>query len=345
MDGYRLAVARGAVWRSRSDKLMAARSNRMSRRIKTAEAYSRGSADDLFAALAPLLRVRPVLEDFCRFGGPWRAPHEAAGNGLAYFHIVTRGSCRIERRDSDVITLEAGDVLLLPHGEKHVVGSCTKGPAGTITIEYRNAIRAKSTAGKKTDTEIICGRLRFEAGEDNVLVAALPDTMVLRTVERPSVERFRRILMDIREELDSEDPGSNLIATNLASALFVMMIRLHLQQVPERRSMLSLLQNRATSRAVIAMLKAPSKDWTLDDMAAAAVTSRVTLVRAFRSACGLAPMAYLGALRLDLARRRLSETKDSMGEVAATVGYKSEGALSKAFLRRFGVRPGAVRQR
>jgi AraC family transcriptional regulator, activator of mtrCDE len=177
-----------------------------------------------------------------------------------------------------------------------------------------------------------------------VLVAALPDTMVLRTVERPSVERFRRILMDIREELDSEDPGSNLIATNLASALFVMMIRLHLQQVPERRSMLSLLQNRATSRAVIAMLKTPSKDWTLDDMAAA-VTSRVTLVRAFRSASGLAPMAYLCALRLDLARRRLSETKDSMGEVAATVGYKSEGALSKAFLRRFGVRPGAVRQR
>jgi AraC family transcriptional regulator, activator of mtrCDE len=278
----------------------------------------------------------------------WRTmagAHEAAGNGLAYFHIVTRGSCRIERRDSDVITLEAGDVLLLPHGEKHVVGSCTKGPAGTITIEYRNAIRAKSTGSNKTDTEIICGRLCFEAGEDNVLAAALPDTMVLHTAERPSVERFRRILMDIREELDSEDPGSNLIATNLASALFVMMIRLHLQQVPERRSMLSLLQNRTTSKAVIAMLKAPSKDWTLDDMAAAAVTSRVTLVRAFRSVSGLAPMAYLGALRLDLARRRLSETKDSMGEVAATVGYKSEGALSKAFLRRFGVRPGAVRQR
>src|SRR5258708_18156915 len=58
--------------------------------------------------------------------------------------------------------------------------------------------------------------------------------MVLRTVEQPSVERLRRLLMDIRDELDNEDPGSNLIATNLASAIFVMMIRLHLQQVPER---------------------------------------------------------------------------------------------------------------
>jgi AraC family transcriptional activator of mtrCDE len=317
----------------------------MSRRIKSADAYSRASADDLFAALAPLLQVRPVLEDFCKFGGPWRSPHAAAGNGLASFHIVTRGSCRIERRDCCMTTLEAGDVLLLPHGEKHVVASCTAGAGGMITTEYRNAIRAKSIAGKETDTEVICGRLCFAAGEDNALVAALPDTMVLRTFEPPSVERFRRLLMDIREELDNENPGSNLIATNLASALFVMMIRLHLQQLPERRSMLSLLQNRTTSRAVIAMLKASSRDWTLDDMAAAAVTSRGTLIRAFRGASGLAPMAYLGALRLDLAKRRLSDTKDSMGEVAATVGYKSEGALSKAFLRRFGIRPGAVRQR
>jgi AraC family transcriptional activator of mtrCDE len=284
-----------------------------------------------------------VLEDFCKFGGPWRSPHAAAGDGLAYFHIVTRGSCRIER-DSSVITLEAGDVLLLPHGEKHVVSSCTEG-VGEITTEFRNAIRAKSTVGKETDTELICGRLCFEAGEDNALVAALPDAIVLRTVEQPLVERFRRLLMDIRDEIDNEDPGSNLIATNLATALFVMMIRFHLRQVPERRSMLSLLQNRTSSRAVIAMLKAPSKDWTLDDIAAAAVTSRGTLVRAFRRASGLAPMAYLAALRLDLARRRLSETKDSMGEVAAAVGYKSEGALSKAFLRRFGIRPGAVRQR
>ena len=317
----------------------------MSRRIKSLDVQSAESAADLFAGLAPLLKVRPVLEDFCRFGGAWQSPHAASGNGSAYFHIVTRGSCRIERQDSDVMTLGAGDVFLLPHGTKHVVRSRTKGPDAAIATEYRNAIRAKSTVGAQPDTEIICGRLWFEAGDDNALVAALPDTIVMRTVGQESVERFRRLLTDIRDELDSEIVGSNVIATNLASALFVMMLRLHLLQVPERRSMLSLLHDRTTSRAVVAMLKEPSKDWTLNDMAEAAITSRVTLVRAFRRVSGLAPMAYLAALRLDLARHRLSETNDSIGEVAATVGYKSEGAFSKAFLRRFGLRPGAVRQR
>jgi AraC family transcriptional activator of mtrCDE len=54
-------------------------------------------------------------------------------------------------------------------------------------------------------------------------------------------------------------------------------------------------------------------------------------------------MTYLAGLRLDLARQRLAGTDDPISEVAASVGYQSEGALSKAFLRKFGVRPGAVR--
>jgi AraC family transcriptional activator of mtrCDE len=134
-----------------------------------------------------------------------------------------------------------------------------------------------------------------------------------------------------------------LIATNLASALFAMMLRLHLEQVPERGSLLSLLQDRTTAKVVLAMLREPVKDWTLDEMAVVGITSRVTLVCAFRHACGLAPIAYLARLRFDLARQRLAGTNDPISEVAASIGYKSEAALSKAFLRRFGIRPGADR--
>jgi AraC family transcriptional regulator, activator of mtrCDE len=82
---------------------------------------------------------------------------------------------------------------------------------------------------------------------------------------------------------------------------------------------------------------------SLDEMAVVGITLRATLVRAFRHACGLAPIAYLARLRLDLARQRLAGTNDPISEVAASIGYKSEATLSKAFLRMFGIRPGAVR--
>src|SRR5579864_4750835 len=141
---------------------MPARSKEMSGRIKAAQSHPVGPATDLFSALAPLLKVRPVLDDLCRFGGTWEAPHAQAGDGSAYFHIVTRGTCRVETDETGVITLGAGDVLLLPHGVRHVVLSRRKGAAGRVKTEFRNAIRAKSIAGVEADTELICGRLWFE---------------------------------------------------------------------------------------------------------------------------------------------------------------------------------------
>jgi hypothetical protein len=38
-------------------------------------------AEDLFDALAPVLRVKPVIEEFCRFGGAWRSARGTSGMG------------------------------------------------------------------------------------------------------------------------------------------------------------------------------------------------------------------------------------------------------------------------
>jgi AraC family transcriptional activator of mtrCDE len=150
--------------------------------------------------------------------------------------------------------------------------------------------------------------------------------------------RFRGLLTHMRDELDAGRPGAAVIVADLASAFLVMLLRLHLEQVPERGKPLCLLQDCVTARAVVALLREPA-----NEMVEIGVTSRATLVRAFRRACGLSPVAYLASLRLDLARQRLAGTDEPICKIAAGVGYRSEGSLSKAFLRRFGVRPGAVR--
>lgn len=303
------------------------------------------SPEDLLDAVAPLLRVRPVLEDFCQFGGAWRSCHPRAGKGRAQFHIVTRGICVIERRGAEDLQLSVGDVLLLPHGDGHIVRSRAGGMSRPIVTKFRNAIRLKTTVGAKPDTELICGQLLFAADNENALVTALPGVILIPTLGNPLLERFRSILMYIRDELDAEHLGSTLIASNLASALLVMILRLHLERTPVQGSVLSLLQNRSTAKVVLAVLREPARNWTLDDMAAAGFTTRATLVRTFRKACGLAPMAYINRLRLDLAHQALVGTDDSISTIAAAVGYRSESSLSRAFLRRFGVRPGAVRVR
>lgn len=303
------------------------------------------AAGDLLEALAPLLRVRPVLEDFCRFGGSWAADHAASGPDAAQFHIVTRGTCRLERPGRPEIALRAGDILLLPHGDRHVVRSRGDGPRQAITASYRNAIRAKTTAGAAIDTELICGHLAFEAGKSGLLAAALPDEIVIRTGDPSTLPRLRTLLGEIREELDANRAGAGLIAGDLARAMLAMMLRFHLEQETRPTALLSLLRDRAAAKVLLALLKQPDKDWSLDEMAALGFTSRATLVRTFRKLCGMAPAALLGDLRLQLARQRLAGTAESVARIAAAVGYRSEGALSRAFLRKFGIRPGALRRR
>jgi AraC family transcriptional regulator, activator of mtrCDE len=76
---------------------------------------SESAAAELLNAMVPLLKIRPVIEDFCRFGGSWEASHAPNGRGWAQFHIVTRGSCTVERPGLGELKLNAGDILLLPH--------------------------------------------------------------------------------------------------------------------------------------------------------------------------------------------------------------------------------------
>jgi AraC family transcriptional activator of mtrCDE len=303
---------------------------------------TRNEGDDPLSSLAPFWRVKPDLQDFCRFGGTWVSPHEASSG--AQFHIVTRGHCVFELADHGPLKLGVGDTLLLPHGDAHVVRSVsTDGTIRRIITEFRNAIRTKSTPGVAYDTELVCGILRGEAASEQAVIAALPNFVVLRSTRLPLAERLRTLAICISDELDSNETGCTIIATNLATALFVMMLREHLKVAPPANGLLALLTHRLTSHAVLAMLREPSRDWTLDGLAKASCASRATFVRSFRKVAGLAPLAFLTELRLGLARQRLMNTKDPVVVIAADVGYQSEGALSRAVLRRYGVRPSKLR--
>jgi hypothetical protein len=51
---------------------------------------------DTLSGLAPLLRVRPELQQLCRFGAQWASDHAVELDCWAPFHFVTKGACVIE---------------------------------------------------------------------------------------------------------------------------------------------------------------------------------------------------------------------------------------------------------
>jgi AraC family transcriptional activator of mtrCDE len=304
-------------------------------------------AADILSSLAPLLRVRPELESLCRFGEQWASGHEPETDGWVPFHLVTRGECRIDRPGEEPHLLKAGDIAVLPHGGAHVMRGATT-PASVIDVphlrKYRtDAILVKTNTDQEPEAELVCGRLRFESARHNLVLAALPAIIVLRSGDAVEMRRLQQMMTDIREELAAAQPGATAIATDLASALMVLVLRLHVAQQKIDTGLLALLGQRQAARAAIAMIEQPERAWSLDDLADLAGASRATLVRLFQKSVGAAPLEFLTDLRLNLARKKLLASSQSMIEIATAVGYQSESAFSRAFSRHFGMSPSAVR--
>src|SRR5438046_936480 len=68
-------------------------------------------------------------------------------------------------------------------------------------------------------------------------------------------------------------------------------------------------------------------------------------VRRFKQAFDGTPAAFVENLRLDEARRRLSERTQTIENVASSVGFQSDDVFRRAFQRRFGVKPSSYRSR
>jgi transcriptional regulator GlxA family with amidase domain len=64
----------------------------------------------------------------------------------------------------------------------------------------------------------------------------------------------------------------------------------------------------------------------------------------FRAALGTTPAAHALDLRLQAARRMLTDTKHPLADVALRTGFSSPSTLSRAFRGRFGQPPGALRR-
>ena len=305
------------------------------------------AAVDIFAGLAPLLRVRPEVQQVCNFGAQWASPHDLEEPGYAPFHIVTYGECQLDTREHPGIVLKTGDVALLPHGHRHTVRArdgVTAKPEPIVSRTLANGLVVKSNVTGEPDTRLICGRLKFEQAQGNTVLAALPAVVVVEDASGPQAARISRLVAAMREELDEAGAGSVAVAADLATAIVTIMLRVHFDKMQASTGVIALMTNRQTGRALAAMLADPARDWTLDELAALAATSRATFVRLFQKAGGAAPLAFLSELRLNLAHRRLVASRASIAEIAEAVGYQSESSFSRAYRSRFGAAPGAARK-
>lgn len=134
--------------------------------------------------------------------------------------------------------------------------------------------------------------------------------------------------------------GGSLAARHLAHLILLQAFRLHLsQQANDRIGLFHALADPHVGKAIEAMHLEPAHRWTLADLADRVGLSRSVFAQRFRERVGETPIAYLTLWRMRLAKDKLLNGRETLGRIAAALGYESENAFNTAFKRVAGCSP------
>ena len=277
-------------------------------------------------------------------------PHIMPGvEHVIEYHVVTSGSCFGGVVGEAPVRLEAGDVIVFPQGDRHVMSSAPgmRAPDATVPERAQHSrlpISVTFDGGGPEGANVICGFLGCDARPFNPLLSALPRVIHLPRENSAGgvIESFVNLAL---AESNAARPGSESVLARLSELLFIEVVRRYLSTLPpENVGWLAGLRDEGVGRALTHLHARPTHDWSLDELAREAGMSRSVLAERFAHFVGVPPMQYLAQWRMQLAASLLTGTSMSLAQIADQVGYGSETALSRAYKRWVGVAPADFRR-
>jgi len=281
------------------------------------------------------------------------APHIMPGvEHVIEYHVITAGTCWGGLLGEPAVQLEAGDIIVFPQGDPHVLSSAP-GMRGGPTIESSRlanpgrlpiTISIDGTGRGLERAQVICGFLGCDARPFNPLLATLPKMIhVQKTSERGSILRQ---LVDLAvAESSAPRSGSDCVLSRVSELLFVEVVRRYVASLPaENTGWFAGLRDESIGRALQKLHERPAHGWSLEELAKDVGMSRSMLAERFAHFVGVPPIQYLAQWRIQLAASLLRTSTSSLAEIAEQVGYGSETALSRAFKRCVGIAPAPYRR-
>jgi AraC-like DNA-binding protein len=314
---------------------------------------------DVLSEVLRVVRLEGALFFNAEFSAPWCIRATRASDIARYlslrpghlimYHFLTEGRAYATLPDGQRQELTAGDIVVLPQGDAHLLGNGpTVKPVEVLPAFSRNltgGLKLARFGGGGEVTRFVCGFLVCEPRLSEVFLAGLPPMFRVHVAKEPAGQWLEHSIRFSVEEVGDSCAGSGPVLARLSEVLFVETLRRYINEMPpEQLGWLAGARDATVGQALALLHKEPAHPWTISHLARRVGLSRSRLAEHFRHFLGASPMAYLAQWRLKLGAEILQSTEHSVAEVAAAVGYGSEAAFNRAFKRKFDCPPAQFRR-
>jgi AraC-like DNA-binding protein len=313
---------------------------------------------DVLSEVLKVVKLQGAMFYNGEFSSPWSvcspasrsvAPYLAPGAGhVIIYHLLTEGHASARLLDGERIALDAGDLVIFPHGDPHVIEN---GPP-TKTVDLANELARIAAQGLKLArlggggeiTRFICGFMACDPQLSRVFLSGLPPMFKVSIRDNSSGRWLENSIRFSVDAADASRAGGEAVLAKLSEVLFVETLRAYIVQLPpDQTGWLAGARDVEVGKTLALMHRNPAHPWTIASLAKEAGVSRSVLAERFRRYLNEAPMAYLTRWRLQLGAQMLASTSYSVAQIGSEVGYESEAAFNRAFKREFTVPPARFR--
>jgi len=286
----------------------------------------------------------------CSPASPTLAPYLSAGSRhVIIFHLLTEGHgyAQVEGDDRP-LPLNAGDILIVPHGDPHAMRN---GPL-IKPVDHAEEIRRILSQGLKVSrmggggeiTKFICGYMTCEPQLSRIFLGGLPPMLKVHIRDDASGQWLENSIRYSVDNADASGAGGEAVIAKLSEVLFIETLRRYIALLPrEQTGWLAGVRDPEVGKALALLHRQPSHPWTIAALAIEVGISRSVLAERFRRYLSETPMAYLTRWRLQLGAQMLTSTSSGVAQIAGEVGYESEASFNRAFKREFSLPPARFR--
>lgn len=305
---------------------------------------------DVLSDILGAVKMRCSLYFWTEFTGTWgvRVPFYA---NVARFHLVLRGATWARVGDDpEPVHLEAGDLIVVPHGAEHTLADAP----GTPCLPVDRVVEQSGFTGRGLlsygsedggTTRMVCGHLEFDESAGHPFLRQLPSRILIRQPDGTSSSRLEETCRLIAQEVRDGRPGSDAVLNRLSEVMFIQAVRAWADAREHERGLMAALVCPNLSRGMAAIHERPEQAWTLAALARETGLSRTLFAERFHRQVGMTPMQYLTFWRMQRARALLAAGQLTLDATAGRVGYESTAAFCRVFKKHTGENPGAFRRR